>query len=200
VPLVVKEDGLHLLFEKRSADIPQGGEICFPGGYLDRKMDNVPLDTALRETEEELGLKRDRIDVLGQLETLVSPRGIIVECFLAVIDLDMSELMLDPREVAATFTVPVSWFQHHPPEIYHSRVELQSSYVDEEGKEHMLLPVDELGLPSHYKKRRSEWFQRVVVYRRKPDIIWGLTAAVVENLVENHFNSLAAVSEDKEES
>ncbi len=200
VPLVAMEDGLHLLFEKRAADIPQGSEICFPGGYLDRELDNVPLDTALRETEEELGLKRDCIDVLGQLETLVSPRGIIVECFLAVVDLSTSELVLDPREVAAAFTVPVSWFQCHPPEIYHSRVELQSSYVDNEGKKHVFLPVDELGLPPRYKKRRSEWLQRVVVYRRQPDIIWGLTAAVVENLVENHLNSLAAVSEDKETS
>lgn len=192
VPLVVKEDGLHLLFEKRAAHIPQGSEICFPGGYFDTKSDVEPLDTALRETEEELGLKRDKIDVLGQLETLVSPRGIIVECFLAVIDCDGDQLVLDPREVAGIFTVPLAWFAEHPPQIYHSRVELQSSYVDDNGEEHILLPVDELGLPARYKNRRSEWMQRVVVYRRRPDIIWGLTAAVVENLVEKYLRFLAA--------
>ncbi len=199
VPLVVQKDDVHLLFEKRAADIPQGGEICFPGGYFDRKLDSDLLDTALRETEEELGLKRDGIDVLGQLETLVSPRGLVVDCFLAVIDLGADQLRLDPREVAEVFTVPLSWFARHPPEIYHSRVELQSSYVDDNGEEQVLLPVDELGLPARYKNRRSEWLQRVVVYRRQPDIIWGLTAAVVENLVENHFGSLDAAAAEKRE-
>jgi 8-oxo-dGTP pyrophosphatase MutT (NUDIX family) len=178
----------HLLFEKRGRSIRQGSEICFPGGHYDGAKDSGYLDTALREAEEELGLDRESIDVVGQLDTLVSPRGIIVECFLGVVDLpDLSSLTLDREEVDEAFTVPVSWFRHNPPEIYRNRVEIQSSYVDGEGRQRILLPVEELGLPGHYKNNRSEWMHRVVVYQRKPDIIWGLTAAVVENLVNRYL-------------
>ncbi|MBM9603507.1 NUDIX hydrolase [Desulfopila inferna] len=184
VPLIYLEGEEHFLFEKRAPYIRQGSEVCFPGGHVDHSNDSDGLETALREVEEELGLAREMVDVIGQLDTLVSPRGIIVECFLGVLKLeDVGSLTLDSEEVDEVFTVPVSWFYHNPPEVYRTRVEIQSSYVDGDGKKHILLPVEELGLPRHYKDNRSEWMKRVVVYRRKPDIIWGLTAAIVENVV-----------------
>ena len=54
-PLVEKPDGLYLLFEVRAAGLRQGGEVCFPGGRVDAGESAV--DCALRETEEELGLR-----------------------------------------------------------------------------------------------------------------------------------------------
>lgn len=184
VPLVTVEGEEHLLFEKRAQHIKQGSEICFPGGHFDKKCDSSFLDTALRETREELGIDPNSVDIIGQLDTLVSPRGVIVEIFLGSVELrDLSELELDRSEVGEAFTVPLSWFIENPPEIYHNRVEIQSSFVDEQGNEQILLPVEKLGLPSLYKRNRSEWMPRVIVYKREPDIIWGLTAAIVHNLV-----------------
>ncbi len=188
VPLVEIEGEEHLLFEIRADHIRQGGEVCFPGGHYDSRKDTSYLEAALRETHEELGIQPHSIKLIGQLDTLVSPRGIIVECFLGAIDIEnLDELLLDTEEVAEVFSVPVSWFVKNPPEVYHTRVETQSSYVDEQGKKKVLLPVEDLGLPARYKKNRSEWIRRVVVYRRDSHIIWGLTAAIVENLIDQLF-------------
>lgn len=188
VPLVCINGKDQLLFEKRAKHIKQGSEICFPGGHYDKNIDGSYVETALRETREELGIDSDSIQVIGQLDTLVSPRGLIVECFLAHLDIEsLNQLNLDRNEVEEAFCVPVKWFQQNSPEIYRTRVEIQSSYEDDSGSRKILLPVDELGLPSRYKKNRSEWMHRVVVYRRNPDIIWGLTAAVVDNLINKIF-------------
>ena len=188
VPLVEVDGEEHLLFEVRADNIRQGGEVCFPGGQHDHRKDGSFLQTALRETHEELGIGNGSIQIIGQLDTLVSPRGIIVECFLGALEKSiLNELHLDTTEVAEVFTVPVRWFVDNPPEVYHTRVETQSSYIDEQGKKKILLPVEDLGLPARYKKNRSEWVRRVVVYRRCSRIIWGLTASIVENVIEQLF-------------
>lgn len=54
VPLIEIEGELHFLFEKRAANIKQGGEICFPGGKFEIT-DSSSLAAAMRETQEELG-------------------------------------------------------------------------------------------------------------------------------------------------
>lgn len=57
LPLIKVDGEYHILFEKRSHHIPQGGEICFPGGRFSPELDQTYQDTALRETEEELGYR-----------------------------------------------------------------------------------------------------------------------------------------------
>jgi len=188
VPLLSIDGEEHLLFEKRASHIRQGGEICFPGGHFDAEQDADYLETALRETREELGLQQSDIELVGRLDTLVSPRGIIVECFLAALDsVDVTDLTLDRDEVDEVFTAPLRWFAENPPEIYHTRIETQSSYVDGEGNLQVLLPVEQLGLPGRYINNRSEWIRRVMVYRWNHHIIWGLTGSVVENLVNTLY-------------
>lgn len=199
VPIICVDNEEHLLFEKRAPHIKQGNEICFPGGHYDPEKDSDFLETALRETQEELGISREEITIIGQLDTLVSPRGLIVECFLGLVHRESIEsLTLEKNEVAEVFTIPVSWFKKNPPEKYHTRVEIQSSYVDKDGREKVLLPVKELGLPQHYQDKRSEWFHRVFVYHLKKDILWGLTAAVVENLIRKVFLSPQLQERDNE--
>ena len=58
-PLVERPNGLHLLFEVRSAGVSQSGETCFPGGQMEPG--EAPADCALRETEEELSIPRAEI-------------------------------------------------------------------------------------------------------------------------------------------
>jgi 8-oxo-dGTP pyrophosphatase MutT (NUDIX family) len=66
VPLF-EDDGLHAVFTKRRDDLKRhAGEISFPGGRRD-PTDADLLDTALREAEEEIGLARDRVEILGAL-------------------------------------------------------------------------------------------------------------------------------------
>lgn len=184
VPFLFFGDDCHLLFQKRASNIRQGSEICFPGGRFDPQLDRGYQDTALRETEEELGLERERIRITGRLDTMVTPRAVIVEPFIGLLEIDnLEQLRPDPREVEHVFSLPLSWFCETEPEIYHNRIEIQPSYVDGDGHEHILLPVDELGLPARYKERRSEWTHKVVVYRHKDYIIWGLTAAIILGMI-----------------
>ena len=68
IPLFVEHGAWHLLFTLRTETVQSHrGQISFPGGSCDPE-DATPLDTALRETEEEIGLKREHVDVLGQLD------------------------------------------------------------------------------------------------------------------------------------
>lgn len=192
VPIVFLGDECHLLFQKRAAAIRQGSEICFPGGRFDPQLDGSYRDTALRETVEELGLSRDKIRLTGRLDTVVTPRAVLVETFLGVLEIDsLDELRPDPGEVEKVFTLPLAWFLETEPEIYHNRIEIQPSFFDAEGKEHILLPVDKLGLHPRYKERRSEWTQKVVVYQTGDHVIWGLTAAILLGMIRKmtHFAS-----------
>ena len=184
VPFLLIGDEYHLLFQKRAVDIRQGSEICFPGGRYDGALDRDFQETALRETEEELGLPREKITISGRLDTLITPRGVIVETFIGTLALDsLDELMPASREVEKVFTIPVSWFIENKPEIYSTRVELQPSTTGPDGRKQILLPVDELGLPAMYGQNREGMRYRVLVYKTEEYLIWGITAAIVFEMV-----------------
>ena len=67
IPLVEIDGKLHILYEQRSTKIKtQPGDVCFPGGVMEKG--ETPIECALRETEEEIGIPRDKIKVLGQFD------------------------------------------------------------------------------------------------------------------------------------
>src|SRR3954447_11317567 len=67
VPLYVKDDELHAVFTKRREDLSKhAGEISFPGGRPDFEEEDLRT-TALREAEEEIGLPRDDVEIVGAL-------------------------------------------------------------------------------------------------------------------------------------
>ena len=68
IPIIKIEDEYHLLFEKRSENIRQGGEVSFPGGEYDSENDVNFQETAVRETVEELGISKEQISILGSWE------------------------------------------------------------------------------------------------------------------------------------
>jgi peroxisomal coenzyme A diphosphatase NUDT7 len=185
VPFLLIEGEYHLLFQKRAAGIRQGSEVCFPGGRHDSCLDRDFQETALRETVEELGLARDKITITGRLDTLVTPRGVIVETFIGTLALDnLDDLRPASREVEEVFTIPVSWFMENRPEIYFTRVELQASNIGPDGKKQIFLPVDELGLPAMYGQNREGMKNRVIVYKTEKYLVWGLTAAIVFEMIQ----------------
>lgn len=185
IPLIEQGKEYCFVLQKRAARIRQGGEISFPGGEFEPDTDNNCLEAALRETTEELGISRDKIQVKGRLDTLISPRGITIDSFLAILKIaGLDQMSPDLKEVEKLFLLPVSWFIHNKPEVYTLTQELHPSYKDLDGNTVELLPVQELGLPFHYSRPWKGLEYRVLVYKTPKDVIWGITAELIHYLIK----------------
>jgi 8-oxo-dGTP pyrophosphatase MutT (NUDIX family) len=134
IPIVILNDTEYLLFEKRSTSVRQPGEISFPGGHFEITKDKDFVDTAVRETIEELGIDENKISVLGKLGTLVTPMGIIVETYIGKLEItSIDELRYDTKEVDKIFLVPLEFFLTTEPEKYENQLQLHPFIVDDNG-------------------------------------------------------------------
>lgn len=105
---VVARERLTVLLTERSADLPShAGQIAFPGGKVEPH-DLSERDTALRETEEEIGLSRDWIEPLGYLDNYRTGTNFNIVPLVAVVTPGF-ELDIDTREVAKVFEVPLDF-------------------------------------------------------------------------------------------
>lgn len=108
VPLVDHPDGMTVLFTQRTDSLPaHAGQISFPGGGL-QDGDRSPEDTALRETEEEIGVARTHIELVGRLKAHDTRTGYRVLPVVGLLDPPLSTVA-DPSEVAAIFEVPLAF-------------------------------------------------------------------------------------------
>lgn len=108
VPIVERAEGLTVLLTKRTAHLyDHAGQVSFPGGRVDPE-DNGPESTALRETEEEIGLARKHIRLIGQLDTYVTRTGFEISPLVGLIAPPF-ELEPDDFEVAEVFEVPLGF-------------------------------------------------------------------------------------------
>jgi 8-oxo-dGTP pyrophosphatase MutT (NUDIX family) len=100
VPLYVERDELHAVFTKRREDLRRhAGEVSFPGGRYEEGEPDLTA-TALREAEEEIGLPREAVDVVGALSpTPTIATGYAIYPFVGVIEPGLN-WTLSPREVA----------------------------------------------------------------------------------------------------
>lgn len=114
IPMCEVEGRLSILYTLRSPSLyHHGGQVSFPGGKVD-DTDATRSHTAIRECEEELGIKRDKIDVWAELQHFpdrtetfcITP----VLCFIR--DFNMEELEPSEEEVGDVFTVPITHFLH----------------------------------------------------------------------------------------
>jgi 8-oxo-dGTP pyrophosphatase MutT (NUDIX family) len=159
VPLVEREQGLNVLLTRRSDHLhDHAGQVSFPGGRVDPG-DLDLVDTALRETEEEVGLPRDRVHVLGPLNTYSTVSSYVVTPIVALVRPPF-ELALDAFEVAEAFEVPLQFLMtpahHHRHAAEFDGVKRQFLSMPWQG-------VDAQGQPREY-------------------FIWGATAAMLRNL------------------
>lgn len=184
VPLVNTDGAWHLLLEKRAVGITQGSEICFPGGEVDKTVDREPGDAAVRETVEETGIDKSRILLKGQFGTIIVLRGIIVDCFVGILNLSsINELRPDPAEVGKVFLLPLDLFIKKPPVTYAVRPVMQSVVTDKDGNETVLFPARELNLPEKYWRDWSGKNQTVLYYDTDEGPLWGVTAEIINELV-----------------
>jgi 8-oxo-dGTP pyrophosphatase MutT (NUDIX family) len=108
VPIVNRPDGLEVLFTQRSADLlDHAGQISFPGGRVEAADTGAEV-AALRETEEEIGLPRDRVTVLGRLADYETVTGYRVTPVVGWVEPPFP-IVPDPVEVADVFEVPLAF-------------------------------------------------------------------------------------------
>ena len=109
VPLVARAPGVTVLLTQRTADMPShAGQVAFPGGR--RQADDADaVATALRETEEEVGLDRRFVEVVGAVDQYKTGTGFEITPVVGIVRPGFTT-QADPREVADVFEVPLQHF------------------------------------------------------------------------------------------
>jgi len=109
IPLFYNQGQYHALFTERSDAVNfHKGQVCFPGGTREL-FDSSLLQTALRETEEEIGLKAQDVEILGELDDSITlTSNYVISPFVAFIPYPYP-LKADGREIRAIFSVPLSF-------------------------------------------------------------------------------------------
>lgn len=121
VPVIDHAKGMTVLFTRRTEHLlHHGGQISFPGGHIE-KDDGGAEQTALRETEEEVGLDRRRVEIIGRLDNYTTGTGFRITPVVGVIEPPL-DLDPDPYEVAEVFEVPMDFFLEPANHQRHNRV------------------------------------------------------------------------------
>ena len=158
VPLVMRDDGLQVLLTRRTDHLrDHAGQISFPGGGAEQH-DADAIATALRETEEEIGLARGHVEVIGSLPVYSTVTSYEVTPVVALVRPGFV-LELDSFEVAEAFEVPLS-FLMTPANHHRHELELAG-----QRRRFLSMPwqaIDAAGQPQTY-------------------FIWGATAAMLRN-------------------
>lgn len=108
IPIFERGAELSVLLTQRSAELKHhAGQVSFPGGRMEENDLSVEA-TALRETEEEIGIEARHVSVLGYLQTMPTITGYAVTPIVGMVSAD-ARLHIDPTEVEYTFEVPLSF-------------------------------------------------------------------------------------------
>jgi len=108
VPIIEHGAELSLLLTQRSADLKHhAGQVSFPGGSMEEHDDDV-VATALRETQEEVGIAPHQVSVMGYLQTMPTITGYAVTPVVGLVS-SVVKLKIDRSEVESAFEVPLSF-------------------------------------------------------------------------------------------
>ncbi len=106
--LVERDEGLNVVLTRRTQHLARhAGQIAFPGGRVDRE-DDSPLAAALREAEEEIGLRAHQVKIIGTLDQYLTSTGFRVTPFVGAID-PAWHAVPDANEVEEVFEVPLDF-------------------------------------------------------------------------------------------
>ena len=165
IPLLEREDGLHLLFEKRSGNIKQPGDTCFPGGRIEAG--ESITECALRETAEEIGITD--VEVIGQFDSILEVNRITMHTVVGIVTEDsIKNARLNSDEVADIFTVPLDFCVSTKPMSHTVRITQDTADF----------PYEETAIQKAYKWRVGQ--QDIFIYHYEDRIIWGLTARIAK--------------------
>lgn len=172
VPLVMQNGELCLLYEVRAQGLSlQPGEVCFPGGKIEGS--ETPVESALRETYEELGIPADQIEILGEMDIAMHSGGFPVHPVLAKLSDDWSSsLKLNKDEVEEVFTIPLSYLRYNAPR--RARIERQYRALD---------PMGQMDLIASDKRAKLETTTSLF-WPYEGKLLWGLSARITQWLLD----------------
>lgn len=154
IPLLKHHSETSLLYTRRSNTMESHqGQVSFPGGKYEKR-DNSLIETALRESQEEIGINKKNIRVIGQLQPTRSTTEIIVFPVIGVID-HLQEISMNSSEVDRIFCIPLNWLANPG----HSRLK---NYTSKDGAV------------------RKIWFFDLF----DGELLWGITAKITKDFIE----------------
>ena len=104
-------DGIEVLLCVRASTMrSHAGEVAFPGGKFDAATDASDVETALRESREEVGLRETDVEVIGRLPTIMSRHMVSVRPIVGIVRDGFEVTETSEEEVAETFTAPLEMF------------------------------------------------------------------------------------------
>jgi 8-oxo-dGTP pyrophosphatase MutT (NUDIX family) len=161
IPLIMRDELMLLLTERTANLSTHSGQIAFPGGRTD-ETDADAIDTALREAEEEVGLHRTHVEVLGTLPTYVTGTAFIITPVVALVQPGFA-LTPNPGEVADVFEVPLSYLMNPA---HHRRHEFEFDGVS---RQWLSMPYADPVIDASSARPKERY-------------IWGATAGMLRNL------------------
>lgn len=166
VPLFARGDAVNVLLTQRAAHLnDHAGQISFPGGRVESG-DADAVATALREAEEEIGLPRSAVQVMGALPEYLTATGYDVAPVVGLVEHAVS-LTLDTFEVDEAFEVPLAFL------------------MNPANHQRRLVTVDAVARTFYAMPYSSEARSAEAAEAPRARFIWGATAAILRNLY--HF-------------
>lgn len=175
IPLVKINDAEYIVFEVRSRNLSQPGEISLPGGRIEKNENKQ--DAAKRETCEELLIDGKDIEILGQADILVTQYGKIIYPFVIRIN-DVNKINFSNDEVEELIYVPLDFFIKTKPKIM--KVKAVTQPLEE-------FPYN-IGVPAEEYNWQSDLLN-VYFYKYQSYVIWGLTAKIIHSFVNKITNA-----------
>ena len=165
IPLIEDGNGrLSVLFEVRSSNIRQGGEICFPGGRVDS--DEAPEQTVRREIQEELLTEDEQLDIISPLFTMNGVGDAFIYSYLGL--LKDYEGGFSEDEVGSVFSIPLDRLLTMTPRI------CPAAYVIDLPEDFPFSLIPGGRDYKWYKRRRNFYF-----YETEFGVIWGMTGELL---------------------
>ncbi len=154
VPLVIDKGQVALLYTLRTSSLDRhSGQVSFPGGIIE-KGELSAVETAIRETEEEIGIQREDIQIVGQFRPFNTSTGYLVFPVIGVIK-SLENLKKNASEVDRIFCIPISWLCAEG----HSR---KQKFKSDDGN------------------IRNLWYFDLY----EGELLWGLTAKITKDLIK----------------
>lgn len=171
LPLVRKDGELQVLFQERAHHLKrQPGEICFPGGRIE-KSDRSAEEAAMRETCEELGLSRADLSCYGPLDFIIEPHRVIYPFAGEIVHPE--RIAMNREEVARLHYAPLERLLAAAPEEH---------VVDVLVRPKEDFPFDVL--TNERGPMWKRWEYSIFFYRFGTFTVWGLTARILHHFLE----------------